>query len=296
MLLASGAKTQYTVTVGVNGLPHDFNSTITVDGHPYGLISAGQRVDVPFGPGTHSISTTDIITASSTTRYRCKESELLVNAGGNYTFSYEPEYSATFSTEPSSYFETPANGWYPNGTVLQLNRLERDVVVTGQMTRIAFDGWYVNSEKLVEAPGCTTCPGGTPTTIVVDKPVTVEGRYRTEYYLNVTSPIGKTEGSGWYASDSTANFSLDTTRVASEGISGWLGLKRAFIRWDGSQNFLGIPMEPQGSIIMRGPATIEAIWQDDWSSVTVNLALLITFILGVIVVGVVLRRRSGSKV
>jgi len=292
VLLGSGTTTKYTVTVAVNGLPHGINSTITVDGHPYGSVSSGQRVDVPFGPGTHSISTTDIISASSTTRYRCNESELLVNGGGNYTFSYAPEYSATFSTEPSSYFETPANGWYPNATVLQLKRLERDVIVTGRMARIAFDGWYINSQKLVEAPGCTTCPGGTPTTILVDRPVTVEGRYRTEYYLNATSPIGKTEGSGWYASDSTASFSLDTTRVASEGVGGWLGLKRAFVRWDGSQNFLGLPTEPQGSIIMRGPATIEAIWQDDWSSVTVNLALLITFMFGGIVAVVVLRKRK----
>jgi hypothetical protein len=43
---------------------------------------------------------------------------------------------------------------------------------------------------------------------------------------------------------------------------------------------------------MRGPATIEAIWQDDWSSVTVNLALLITFMFGGIVAVVVLRKRK----
>jgi hypothetical protein len=161
-----------------------------------------------------------------------------------------------------------------------VKRIGQDVAYTSPGTRLVFDAWYLNGEKLAVEP----------TTIIVNGPATLERRYRTEYYLNVTSPIGSTEGSGWREKDSTAIFSIDKRTALAEGLPGILGVKRSFIRWVGSDNFLGIPVEPRGSLIVRQPTTIEAVWQNDWSEALVNL-LIILLILAVLV-GVVLAARS----
>lgn len=127
-------------------------------------------------------------------------------------------------------------------------------------------------------------------------PVTLEGRYKTEYYLNVTSPIGKVEGSGWYMKGSIASFSVDRSSVPAEGLLGLLGLKRSFVQWVGSNDFLGAPVEPQGSVMMNRPVTIEAIWQDDYASLIPNVAILLFVIaaLGVVVAFAARSRRQHA--
>jgi hypothetical protein len=132
------------------------------------------------------------------------------------------------------------------------------------------------------------------TSVTVNEPIAVVGRYDTEYYLNVTSPIGETKGSGWYLKNSDASFSIDRTTVTAEGILGILGLRRSFIQWVGSNNFLGVPVEPQGSVTMKEPTTVEAVWQDDYGLLALNIVIVI---LVIAVVGVALaarKRRSRS--
>ena len=59
-----------------------------------------------------------------------------------------------------------------------------------------------------------------PTAIIVTEPIDLEARYASEYYLNVTSPFGVTNGSGWYKEDTIASFSVDINNLSAPGILG----------------------------------------------------------------------------
>ena len=293
--LGQESSNNYVVTVGISGLPNGADSTITVDGQHYASILSGVEMEIPFGEGSHIITVTETIPGAEGTRFRCENPQIRVSGPKFHIFNYTVEYFIISSTEPSNMFETPQTGWYKENSVLALKRVGPQLIVTSEWTRIVFEGWYVNSRKIEEAPGCTTCPATEPTTLVVTGPLTVEGRYRTEYYLNVTSPYGNTEGSGWYPRDGVASFSVDRGTVPAESFLGLLGLQRSFTRWVGSNNFLGLPVETQGLIMMKEPANVQAAWQDDWASFTLNLALVFGVVILVVTATAAFRRRRKSK-
>jgi hypothetical protein len=293
--LSQESSKNYVVTVGISGLPDGGNSTITVDGQRYASILSGSEMRIPFGEGSHNITVTETVPSSEGTRFRCENPQIRVSGSEFHIFNSTVEYFVTFSTEPNSMFETPPTGWYKENSVLDVKRVGPWLVETSEWTRIVFEGWYVNSKKIEEVPGCTTCPSAEPTRVVVNGSLAVEGRYRTEYYLNLTSPYGNTEGSGWYPRDSVASFSVDRATVPAESFLGLLGLQRSFSRWVGSDNFLGLPVETQGLIMMKEPANVQATWQDDWASFTLNLALVFGVLILVVAVIAAFRRRQSTE-
>jgi opacity protein-like surface antigen len=280
----------YVVTVGVEGLPNGTSSTMTVDGQTYGSLYPGRVENITFDRGTaHMIAVSGFISGPQEVRYRCESNETRVSVDTSHVFVYSAEYFVTFSAEPSNLFQTPPTGWYADNATLTVNRTGPDLINTAPGARLVFDAWYMNSQRLMAEP----------TRVVVRGPITLQGRYRTEYYLNVTSPIGKTAGSGWYAKDSVASFSVDRSAAPPEGYLGLLGLKRQFMQWRGSGNFMGLPVETQGSLIMKEPTLIEAVWQDDYSAVILNITVLLLVIVilcaGMIVTTRKRRSRRGSR-
>ena len=162
-----------------------------------------------------------------------------------------------------------------------------DVIQTSPGVRLVFDGWHLNGE------GHRTELG----TIIVNEPITITAGYRMEYYLNVTSSITRTKGSGWYAKEALASFSVDPPTVPAEGLLGIIGLKHSFVKWIGNGSSLDFPSEPEGTIIMREPTALVAVWQDDWGSFALNVALLLLALAAVAVavaVIVIARRRRPN--
>jgi hypothetical protein len=278
----------YVVSVGINGLPGALETLIEVDGGSYGSASSGRQERVTFDRGTtHNITVSKLVSDSASVRYVCDTNQAQFSGAASYVFTYRVEYMVSFSTDPPSLFETPASGWYRPGDTLWVNHTGPEVINEAQGSRLVFHGWSVNSEKIATDS----------TSVTVNEPITVVGRYDTEYYLNVTSPIGQTKGSGWYLEDSTASFSIDRTTVPAEGILGILGLRQSFIQWVGSNNFLGVPVEPRGSVTMKEPTTVEAVWQDDYDSLVLNIAILLLIITLIGVVAIVTgRKRRGRSI
>lgn len=274
----------YVIKLGVTGLPSGVASTITVDGQPYGSVSPDAEEEIAFDKGTaHTITVSQLLSGLPGTRYRCEGNQANVTAASSYVFTYTGEYLIEFSTDPSGMFETPPTGWYPSGASLPVRRTGPDLIPVAPGARLVFEGWYLNSKRLPGELG----------TIIVDGPTTLEGHYKTEYYVNVTSSIGKTEGSGWYAKDSVVSFSIDKSTIGAEGLMGLLGLKRSLSRWIGSDDFSSAPVGPQGSVVARGPTTIEAVWQDDWSIVFTNLMTILLGVIAAVAIIMIRRRRRG---
>lgn len=275
----------YTVTLSLTGLSGNATSTVSVDGEPYGSTSSDAEMEIALDRGTaHKIAVSKLVPGQAGVRYACDIDEIQVSSATSHVFKYAAEYLVTFSTEPTEMFQTAAPGWYRQGTIVPVNRTSPDVINTDPGTRLVFEAWYLNNQSLAAEPG----------TIVVDAPITLVARYRTEYYLNVTSPIGQTNGTGWHTKDTVAYFQVDTSTVPAEGLFGLLGLKRSFTHWAGSNNFLGPTTEPQSSLTMKEPTTVEAVWQDDYSSLALNTAIvvLVTALVGVAVTA--RKRRSRS--
>jgi len=275
----------YTVTLSLTGLSGNETSTVSLDGEPYGSISLDAEMEIALDRGTaHKIAVSELVPGQAGVRYVCDINEIQVSSATSHVFEYAAEYLVTFSTEPTNMFQVPASGWYRQGATVSVSRTSPDVINTDPGTRLILDAWYLNNQRLAAEPE----------TIVVDAPITLVARYKTEYYLNVTSPIGQTNGTGWHTKDTVAYFSVDRSTVPAEGLLGLLGLKRSFTQWAGSNNFLGLPMEPQGSLIMKEPTTVEAVWQDDYGSLVLNIAIVILVVALVGVAVTARKRRSRS--
>ena len=272
----------YAVTVSVSGLPSQAVTSVIVDGSPFGSISSAVEKIIIFDRGTaHTIAVSGFVLGPPGVRYRCDANETQVTAAISHVFAYWPEYWVSFSAEPGNMFQTPPNGWYSENSTLVVKRTGPDVIQTSPGVRLVFDGWHLNGE------GNQTELG----TIIVNEPITITAGYRTEYYLNVTSSIARTKGSGWYAKDALASFSVDPPAVPAEGLLGILGLKHSFVQWIGQGSSVDFPSEPEGTVIMREPTALVAVWQDDWGSFALNVALLLLALAAVAVAVIVRARR-----
>ena len=277
----------YSATITVTGLPNGTTATMNIDGRPFGSLSPGIEEKAFFDRGTtHTIAVSEFVSGPEGVRYSCGLNETQISSAASHIFVYSGEYLVTFLTEPSDLFTTPPTGWYANGTILSVNRKGADMVGLASGSRLVFDGWYLNSNKLTAEP----------TTVIVKVPVTLQGRYYTEYYLNVTSPIGYVSGSGWYTKGEVASFSTSIASVPAEGLLGLLGVKRIFARWVGSNDFLGDPVDLRGSVVMNRPTAIEATWQDDYSSLISNVAILLFGITVLAFVAFVTARRRRGRI
>ena len=273
----------YTVSVSVAGLPGALATAVAVDGQPYKSITAGNDAVMTFDRGTiHTIEVPGVVIGAPNVRYVCDLHEIRTSDTTSHMFTYATEYYVNVTTEPKDFFETTAAGWYRSGETFSVKRTGPDVISTTQGTRMVFDAWYVNGQKTnVELR-----------TIVVDEPLALKGLYRTEYFLNVTSPFGATSGSGWYPKDSSASFSIDPTVIPVSGVFGVLGLKEVFVGWTGSQSFLGLPDEAHGSVIMRGPTAVTATWREDWGNVLSTVLVLVLVVAVVVALGFARSRRT----
>jgi len=290
LVLEGKPELMYEASVHVAGLPEPLTASLFVDSQAYASITSGAGEKIPFDKGTiHNITVSKIIPQQSGVRYVCDDNQEQVSGAGSYTFTYAAEYMVSFSTDPADLFQSPESAWRRSGETVSANHTGPGTLYPSANVRRVFHGWSVNSKRVT----------GDSVTVAINEPTTIVGSYDTEYYLNVTSPIGETKGSGWYAKDTEVSFSIDRRTVQAEGILGLLGLKKSFTGWTGSQNFLGIPVEPQGSLVMKEPTTIEAVWAEDWGSVFPNIAVLIAIVAAIILFAAVRSRkakpaRSGS--
>jgi len=285
IILGGNPTLTYAVEVRATGLPGNVTSSILADGKPYGTLSSGSAQWIVFAKGTiHTVSVSELVATSESIRYSCAINRIQVSTDASYVFTYATEYLVVFSTYPSDMFQTPATGWYRQGTTLVVNRTGPDFLDTAPGTRLAFGGW---SENQIPACPCLR-------TIIVNRPIVIDGRYATEYYLNVTSPVGETQGSGWYRNGSIARFAVEIPRMVALGSLGQFGLKRSFVRWVGSDNLLEPTGEPAGSIVMTGPANVKAVWQDDWISMFANPIMLL-IIAAALVAAIIISRRLRDR-
>ena len=118
-------------------------------------------------------------------------------------------------------------------------------------------------------------------TLTMDRPHIVAARYVTQYLLKIVTDYGDPKGEGWYNSGDIATYSVTTPY-------GFL-IQRVFVSWAGDVT----SSEPQGTLTMTRPYTIEARWRDDYTQI-VLASVLIAVLIAAILATKRLKRPSSS--
>jgi uncharacterized repeat protein (TIGR02543 family) len=182
-------------------------------------------------------------------------------------FEY-PTYRLSVDVTPPGTTIIRGNGWYIDGTLVSIGPAP-EAIPGNTGTRHSFSRWIVDGVERT----------GNPITITMDSPHQAVAQYETQHYLNVNSEYGNPQGSGWYFSDSTAEFSVPATVgvIIQHHFAGWSGDSTA--------------ATPAASIIMDEPRTLTANWRSDYSRLCIVIGILAVFI-GVTSIVVARRRKK----
>jgi len=109
------------------------------------------------------------------------------------------------------------------------------VTYLNEQTRAVFVGWDDGSAEPVKQ-------------VVLDNDTLITAFYRTQYFVNATSPFGNVEGSGWYDANSTATVRVDLPFVRDSSV--------IFSHWEGDSN----DDYPRICVTVNSPRTARVVW------------------------------------
>ncbi|MEQ4489236.1 MAG: caspase family protein [Dehalococcoides mccartyi] len=236
---------------------------IIVDGQTYSL----SYTQLNFTPGTtHEITALNIDALPGVRYFFNSWADGVTSAsrsfisGANLEAVYSRQYLLTIDAPTTA---VSGSGWYDQYTFANLSA--PDIEEGG--IRYTFTGWS----------GDITGPFDS-TRIVMDKPKTVKANYDIEYLLNLSSPYGTPEGSGWYAAGSTV-------KLSAPKAEGFL-IRQVFESWSG--DYTGT--EANAIITLNKPQNISANFKADYTFLYIAIGLG-AIIIGWIILAVSRRRK-----
>jgi hypothetical protein len=260
----------YDISISLSGVPTSASVGIKVDGTAQGTMAGSEIKKLSFKVETqHVVSLDQYVTGTEGVRYYCAQNTWNVGSAGSRTFEYETQYQFTAATDPDGVTQVTGGGWFKAGTVVQTSQAA-DAVTGSAGTKYVFKGWKVDG----------VLQTGNPVSLTMDKPHKAIASYETQYQLLVDSAYGDPKGTGYYASGSTATFSV-TTPVG-------LLIQQVFTGWDG--DYTG--SSPTGSIAMDKPHRVHANWVTSYFQLYIAIgALAVVCVLAAFLLW--RRRRAG---
>jgi len=219
---------------------------------------------------SHTFQVYQYVTGPSGYRYYIATDTWTTQSTGSFTFNYAPQYYLTLGTSPGNVTTLSlSSGWYSPGAQVQIPAVA--TMVNGPTgIRYIFSQWTVDGAAVTQNGPIVTMSG----------PHTVLATYKTQYMLQVNSPYGNPQGTGYYDAGSTAQFSV----TSPQG----LVVQQIFESWTGDYN----GTSANGSIVMDKPHSVQATWTTSYLEL---YALVGTVALAVIVaIALLVRRRRGK--
>lgn len=165
---------------------------------------------------------------------------------GSITGYYKIQYYLTINN--GGHETATGEGWYDAGSNAIFS-ISPKTVSGSAGTRYVFTGWI--------GSGTGSYTGSdTSNSVTMNDPITETARWRTQYYLTVTSAHDTPGGAGWYNSGTTARATL-----ANGIVSGGSGTQYVFTGWSSDASGTGLT---SNSIIMNGPKTAKANWKTQY--------------------------------
>ncbi len=143
-------------------------------------------------------------------------------------------------------------------------------------TRFSFIGWNDGSKS-------------NPRLTYIKHDTNLSAEYEKEYYLNVNSSVGDTQGNGWYPSGSVATFSVPDS-IYVPGILKIIPDKYLFIKWSGDSD----ATTSVSKIVMLSTKTVEANWRLDETPRILILLPLIIILFDLTILGYIAKRRRRN--
>ncbi|TRO57288.1 hypothetical protein E2P64_05200 [Candidatus Bathyarchaeota archaeon] len=140
-------------------------------------------------------------------------------------------------------------------------------------TRLSFIGWNDGSKS-------------NPRLTYVHHDTNLTAEYDKEYYLNVNSSLGSTQGNGWYSTGSVATFSVPDL-IYVPNILQIIPDKYSFMKWTRDSD----ATTPNSKIVMTSPKTVEANWQLDETSRILILLSTIIILFDLAILGYLAKKR-----
>jgi len=261
----------YSVTISLYGLPTDVTTALYVDSNKVADMKGGDVKDLSYPIGTsHTFQVDQYVTGAEGYRYYCASNSWTAGTTGSNVFKYEKQVRLEVSTDPAGITEVSGAGWFAVGASASISAVPTELQGT-EGTKYAFSTWTVDG----------TPRAGNGFVVVMDAPHKVVAKYDTMFLLTVRSDVGNPAGAGYYASGSTATFSV-TSPVG-------IGVQQVFVEWKG--DFTG--KEPKGSITMDGPKTVTAVWTTSYTQLYVIAGAIA--VVAVAAAFLLWRRRAGPS-
>jgi len=174
------------------------------------------------------------------------------------------------SVEPGAGRVEASQGWYDEGSKITVKAITP--ISVGPGARLVFAGWSgdVSSAE-------------TSLSIEVSSPLTVKALWRRQFYVNVTTPMGTAEGSGWYDEGRQATISIDET------VKGFL-IRDVFKGWRGDL----VSSEREARFVVDSPKNIYAVWEKDYTLLIVTVVSIVAVVSAVVTVLVRRGRKAGQ--
>jgi hypothetical protein len=268
----SVAPSTYDVTIAISGLPSNLNTTLNVDGSQVGSMKGGdvKVLSYPIG-ASHTFQVDQYVSGANGYRYYIPTNSWTTQNTGSFTFNYLTQYYLTIGTNPGNVTSVGiSSGWYSPGAAVQVPAVP--TIVNGTTgVRYVFSQWTVDGAAVTQNGPIVT----------MNNPHTIQATYKTQYKLEVDSPYGNPQGSEYYDSGSTAQFSV-TSPVG-------LLVQQVFVNWTG--DYTGT--STNGSIVMDQPHIVQATWTTSYIELyavagVIAVAAIVALIL-------LMRRRGGGK-
>lgn len=261
---------QYRVQVAVSGLPDKVKTKLYVDGAVETELGDGETCQLSFDEGTqHKLSVTEML-ESDGERYIADQPSVTVSAETSHEFKYQAEYLLKFATEPEGLTlpSEPKAGWYPDG-VKVTTPTAPTLLEESWGVRYRFKAWTLDGKELE----------GNPAEFTMNSPHLLKAVYSKEFLVEVSSPFGEVEGSGWYPAGSTATITVQPS------LGFWV--KQVFTGWTG--DYVG--KNPKAAITVNKPMRIAATWIVDYTPLTIVITAVAAAALASVIIA--LKRRKA---
>ena len=258
----------YTAELSPVGVPSSATTNVTIDGTPYTTIAGTEKLTLVFLLGsTHTTTLSECAMVGEDTRYCTTENTITIMKEGTYSIHYDTkQYRLLIETQPFS-IAGPIVKWVTAGRTETIGPYDEAVPVSTGI-RYFLPGLTVDSAQVKERTAA----------LLMDRAHTIKVTYVTQYFLKITSSSGDPKGEGWYAAGDVVTYSVTTPY----GIL----IQHFFVSWRGDVT----STQPQGTLTMTRPYTIEAKWRDDYTQLFVALVVL-----AAVAVGFLVMRRSKRK-
>lgn len=233
------------ITVPLNVTSGNVTTWVKVNGQLYN--TTGTQLKTSVVAGLVTIEIEPAIPTSNATRQQFvgwsdgstqNPRQLNVTTDTSLTAQYRSQYLITVDQSGGL---TTGGGWYDANSQVVVTATSPSNV-TELVSRKLFLYWsgdvYSNSTTL---------------TLTLTQPMFLKANWKTQYYVNLVSPVGTPSGNGWYDQGSTATVTVQTP-IVQQGST-----RQVFTGWNGTTG-----QETTKTIIVNAPTMLQASWKTQY--------------------------------